>query len=209
MNYAPQVNTGTHGEYYTINGYHYDRHFPLSWALEPEVYARTPDNKVEKFKTGPQYCSTCNYFGTIRGVFVCYCSWCARNLFEYERGGIIRDNKLKPNPVHMIIEDEDLMAYPYMKHITMDEIGCEKIEQPPHETNDEDEITNVTYKDDNLLNYYNENCYEKNNYNKDNAYERNDHEEEYYEDKEEIKERRELARMERATSKYESRRDRG
>jgi len=53
-------------QYYTYKGVHYDIAFPLFWAL------------FETPQRGPHQCLNCLEYGSFRGVFIMYCSNCAK-----------------------------------------------------------------------------------------------------------------------------------
>ena len=65
---------GDQGKYYIHDGYRYDSHFPQEWA-------RCHDHPAAQSPVGgggPKNCWNCCQYGSINGVFVHYCSNCAR-----------------------------------------------------------------------------------------------------------------------------------
>lgn len=101
---------GEYGKYYLIDGYKYDIHFPIAWAIDHKI---NPD-KLNK-KTGPKECVNCFSHGSINNVFVHYCFYCM-SVYNGERGGFI---------FKAIYEsDENMWKYlPYMNGIKKTEIG--------------------------------------------------------------------------------------
>jgi len=72
------------GHYYVVNGVKYDRRFPEEWATNHLSFSDGhPDYTLH---TGPENCGNCSCYGSLRGVFVGYCSNCSRE-YNYERGG--------------------------------------------------------------------------------------------------------------------------
>lgn len=70
--------------YYVVNGVKYDRRFPEEWATNHLSFSDGhPDDILH---TGPENCENCSCYGSLRGVFVGYCSNCSRE-YKYERGG--------------------------------------------------------------------------------------------------------------------------
>ena len=65
---------------YVYNNIKYIHAFPKSWAR----------NHISD--TGPESCAMCVSYGTVDGIFVGYCSACARLYHDYERGLGFIDN---------------------------------------------------------------------------------------------------------------------
>jgi hypothetical protein len=59
---------------YIYNDILYIYSFPKTWS----------QNHI--LNTGPEYCTQCVSFGTVNGIFIGYCSDCARMYDNYERG---------------------------------------------------------------------------------------------------------------------------
>ena len=59
---------------YIYNNILYIYSFPKTWS----------QNHI--LNTGPEYCTQCVSFGTVNGIFIGYCSDCARMYDNYERG---------------------------------------------------------------------------------------------------------------------------
>jgi len=146
MNWAYESKRGTHGRYYTINGFHYDDNFPIEYALEyDKEFEYTYGRKTMTKKIGPQNCSQCRTQGYYRNVFVGYCSFCAKDVLDFTRGGDYGDGTAV-----LGISTHTLHAYPYMKGIKLYSIGCEKLgdeKQGP---------TQISDDDDNIIEYLSE-----------------------------------------------------
>ena len=109
--------------YYTIIineiEYHFDIHFPLEWALEYNLqYELVYDNTIISVSAGPSNCNNCACYGSLNGVFVCYCLNCADIIFNGERG-----NGASINSSNESIIDVDKL--PYMEGVEIEEIGFE------------------------------------------------------------------------------------
>ena len=76
---------GFQGEYYVIDGIKYDVHFPEEWARDHKDFKQESPYEDYLAQTGPEKCGNCSFYGTLRGVFVGYCSNCARE-YNFERG---------------------------------------------------------------------------------------------------------------------------
>jgi hypothetical protein len=117
------------GKYYIIDGFKYDIHFPLAWALDHRNYEPFYDEKTNEtriFGTGPKECRNCNADGSINGVFVGYCTTCLQHLYNYKRG----DHSIAPGmPINTLDESSLWKKYPYMDGIRISEIGYETEEQ--------------------------------------------------------------------------------
>lgn len=78
------------GKYiYIINNVVYSEHFPIEWALTPEKFEWDFNGETDTHIMGPgtskNHCGNCNYYGSLHGVFLGYCSNCAK-MYEYSRG---------------------------------------------------------------------------------------------------------------------------
>ena len=110
---------GVQGKYYIVDGFKYDIHFPLAWALDH----RFPSSLY--YGGGPKLCANCFEFGSIDNVFVGYCSNClgdfcgTRGKMEICPGTSIMD----------IPECEVWVKYPYMSGWRVDWIGDKNIEK--------------------------------------------------------------------------------
>lgn len=60
--------------YYSYDGELYADTFPEEWAKSPAP------------GTGPKYCENCCFYGSWNGVFIGYCSTCARDEYDGSRG---------------------------------------------------------------------------------------------------------------------------
>lgn len=77
---------GAQGEYYVIDGIKYDVHFPQEWANDHKDFPQGYPYEDLLATTGPEKCGNCEFYGSLRGVFVGYCRNCARE-YEFKRGG--------------------------------------------------------------------------------------------------------------------------
>ena len=100
-NFDPQFRYGDQGVYYEHDGCRYDSHFPHTWA-------RCHGSG------GPKRCPNCCAYGSIHGVFVHYCSNCAR--FHGDRHSI-------ELPKHITDERVLWEKVPYMTGVSFDQIG--------------------------------------------------------------------------------------
>ncbi len=112
---------GAQGKYYVINGVKYHMRFPLDWALNHEAHY-VPDCDAN-IKTGPVDCGNCKAYGSIRGVFVGYCSNCLRQYIEY--GNDWRGH-VSGLSIESTAEKDIWDTYPYMTNIPKAEIGDEE-----------------------------------------------------------------------------------
>jgi hypothetical protein len=140
---------GNQGKYYILDGYKYDIHFPLAWALDHhnhKPYYSEKKNKTYINGSGPKKCSDCSLFGSIYYVFIGYCSNCLRDVYHDKRG----DHSVAPGmSVGMLSECTLWKQYPYLNGVKFEEIG-DKIaqeEDDKEEELDEDEEYNK-YKED-------------------------------------------------------------
>lgn len=62
---------------YTVDDIRYDTRFPTEWAENHKT--------IDGIPTGPVNCKNCSFYGCINGVFVGYCSNCARD-YNFTRG---------------------------------------------------------------------------------------------------------------------------
>lgn len=102
---------GDNCNYYSYKGKYYTIQFPLEWVIN------------QKEKTGLNDCNGCYYHGRLNGVFIGYCTDCAIDVYNYERGhGFI-------NSIEDVDESrKDISAsYTYLRHVNMENIGDKKI----------------------------------------------------------------------------------
>jgi hypothetical protein len=106
---------GNQGNYYVVDGYKYDIHFPLVWALDHKC---TPNEYQNG--SGPKDCSNCFEYGSINNVFVGYCSNCLRDVYDYKRG----NHPIDPAaPINILSERELWIQFSYMNDVKISEIG--------------------------------------------------------------------------------------
>lgn len=111
---------GAQGKYYIVNEKKYSVYFPIAWAHQHLIFKINGCDD----KSGPEECGNCDYYGSIRGVFVGYCSNCLRNYHgsDHWRGCLVAPGI----PVYML-EDRDIWSqYPYMSGVPKSAIGDEE-----------------------------------------------------------------------------------
>ena len=116
---------GVQGEYYVINGIKYDVHFPQEWANDHKDFPQGYPYE-DYLATGPEKCCNCEFYGSLRGVFVGYCSNCARE-YEFKRGGGFCFD---------YCHEEMWKKLDYMKGVRLAQIGDLYIEQCEYEEPD-------------------------------------------------------------------------
>ena len=117
---AVAVFQGAQGKFYLVNDKKYHIRFPMDWAHNHMSFAI---NGYED-TSGPTECGNCNVHGSIRGVFVGYCSNCLRH---YAESGELRGNLVAPGLSVNMLRNEDIWAqYPYMYGVKKSEIGDEE-----------------------------------------------------------------------------------
>jgi hypothetical protein len=130
------------GKYYIIDGFKYDIHFPLAWALDHrnyEPYFDEETNETYVNGSGPKECNNCNAYGSINGVFVGYCTTCLQHVYNDKRG----DHSIASGmSINTLCESYLWKQCPYMDGVKISEIGYE-IEQQT-----EEEEPYIYYSDD-------------------------------------------------------------
>ena len=125
---------GAQGSYYLVNGYKYHPCFPIHWAMNHKTF-RHGEHDVG---TGPEKCGNCRTHGSIRGVFVGYCSNCLK---DYLDAGIWRGVVVVRGQSASKLQNLTLwMQYPYMYGIDMGEIG-DKPTASQDSNNSEDDLS--------------------------------------------------------------------
>ena len=101
---------GDNCNYYSYKGKYYTIQFPLEWVID------------EKEKTGLSGCNGCYYHGRLNGVFIGYCTDCAIDIYNYQRGhGFIHgveevdESKMETSATHR-----------YLKYVKMETLGDKK-----------------------------------------------------------------------------------
>ena len=117
---AVPVFEGAQGKYYIVEGKKYSMCFPIAWAYEHHTFHL----KNGDAKSGPKNCGNCDTYGSIRDVFVGYCSNCLRqyNKVQHCRGSLVAPGL----PVNMLKDKDMWMQYPYMFGVMKSEIGDEE-----------------------------------------------------------------------------------
>ena len=118
---------GAQGKFYIVNGVKYHYRFPIDWAHKHMTFTRTIINKktgvktTREIMTGPINCENCKSRGSIRDVFVGYCSTC---LQHYLNNGELRGRIVAPGLFVELLADLTIWEqYPYMFGICKPEIG--------------------------------------------------------------------------------------
>uniref|UniRef100_A0A6C0DU37 Uncharacterized protein n=1 Tax=viral metagenome TaxID=1070528 RepID=A0A6C0DU37_9ZZZZ len=98
--------------YYSYNGEHYTKTFPVIWA------------KTHIDGTGPKNCKSCKQYGSWNGVFVAYCVSCALK-YNFTRGYGIRYGIHNGEDNIFPCSDNygTSVTNTYMKDICIDEVG--------------------------------------------------------------------------------------
>ena len=114
---------GAQGKFYLVNGYKYHIRFPMDWAYTHKAF-RLPEEVEFNDGSGPEYCGNCAAYGSIRGVFVGYCSNCLKNYIDTNepRGRLTAPG----TSIDMVDNDTIWQEYPYMYGIPKSEIGDEE-----------------------------------------------------------------------------------
>jgi len=105
---------GSCGEYYNFNGVNYDIHFPIDWVFQYPI-------NVMIF--GPETCYSCFTNGYYNGVFVGYCSDCAR-IVNYKRGNGMIGNGIENE--EGLLEENSIWNV-YLQNTCLDDIGDENL----------------------------------------------------------------------------------
>ena len=108
---AVPVFEGVQGRFYVVDGEKYCVYFPIAWAHTHITFY----NKGFQQDTGPKKCGNCKTYGSIRGVFVGYCSNCLKTYHnsEFWRGC----NIVEGSSIEMMEENELWKQYPYLSGI--------------------------------------------------------------------------------------------
>ena len=115
------VYQGAQGKFYEFDGHKYHPRFPVDWAMN---HRKFQDREYE-IGTGPKECENCNAYGSIRGVFVGYCSGCLHYYSHLDDD--YRGNDYATGLPVYVLENQDMwMQYPYMHGVKKTEIGDEE-----------------------------------------------------------------------------------
>ena len=109
---------GAEGSYYVVNGYKYHPCFSIHWAMNHMSF---PGKHNTKCGSGPKDCYNCQAYGSIRGVFVGYCSNCLENYLNAGiwRGVVVVKGQDANNLPNLTLWTQ----YPYMYGIQKEDIG--------------------------------------------------------------------------------------
>ena len=113
---------GVNCDYYLLNGHKYHLCFPIQWAMNHhKTFHDDESGSVHESASGPADCENCKYYGSIKGVFVGYCSNCLRNYLD---AGIWRGVLIAPGSDINELQNLTLWTqYPYMYGIDKNSIG--------------------------------------------------------------------------------------
>ncbi len=114
---------GAQGKYYVVNGKKYHIRFPMEWAHTHKAFKLLGEVDFND-GSGPEYCGNCDAYGSIRGVFVGYCSGCLENYIDTNEP---RGRLVAPGLSVGMLENDDIWhQYPYMYNVKKSEIGDEE-----------------------------------------------------------------------------------
>jgi hypothetical protein len=114
---------GAQGKFYLVNGRKYHIRFPIDWAHNHKAFRLAGEIEFND-GSGPEHCGNCATHGSIRGVFVGYCSNCLQNYIDTNEP---RGRRVAPGTsINMVDNDTIWQEYPYMYGIPKSEIGDEE-----------------------------------------------------------------------------------
>ena len=113
---------GVQGRFYLVDGEKYSVYFPIAWAHDHITFY---NEEEQQLGTGPKNCGNCKKYGSIRGVFVGYCSNCLEN---YHDSGYWRGSLTAPtcSTITMLEERDMWSQYPYLSGVKKYSIGDEE-----------------------------------------------------------------------------------
>ena len=114
---------GAQCKFYLVNGHKYHIRFPMDWAHNHKAFRLVGEVEFND-GSGPEHCGNCATHGSIRGVFVGYCSNCLQNYIDTNepRGRLVAPSL----SVDMLENDDIWIQYPYMYNVPKSEIGDEE-----------------------------------------------------------------------------------
>ena len=115
------VYQGAQGKFYEFDGHKYHPRFPVDWAMNHRKF----QDGADEIGTGPKECGNCALYGSIRGVFVGYCSNCLE-YYTHVDDDYRGNNYAEGLPVYCLENETLWMQYPYMHGIKKSEIGDEE-----------------------------------------------------------------------------------
>ena len=111
------------GDYYVLEGFRYDARFPVAWATSHDETwhgggrgCADEESQLHVYYQGggPKNCGNCCEYGSRNGVFVHYCSNCARHHGDRHSADV-------PN---YITDDAELWELvPYMAGVSFAQVG--------------------------------------------------------------------------------------
>jgi len=135
---------GVQGRFYLVDGEKYSVYFPIAWAHEHITFY---NEEEQELGTGPKKCGNCKKYGSIRGVFVGYCSNCLENYHDsgYWRGSLTAP----PGSSITMLEESDMWSqYPYLSGVKKYSLGDEEEGVEAEDENHEDDDTTDVDEDD-------------------------------------------------------------
>ena len=135
---------GVQGRFYLVDGEKYSVYFPIAWAHQHITFY---NEEEEELDSGPKNCGNCKKYGSIRGVFVGYCSNCLEN---YHDSGYWRGSLTAPpgSSITMLKERDMWSQYPYLSGVKKYSLGDEEGVEAEDEEHEEDDLTDVDEEDD-------------------------------------------------------------
>lgn len=130
---------GAQGKFYLVNGKKYHIRFPIDWVHNHLSFRNTGyDNEIIEM-SGPEHCENCNTYGSIRGVFVGYCSNCLQNYADSNqpRGYLVWGGL----NIEYLNNEDIWNMYPYMYGVKKSEIGDEEDAEVTDEGFDLEKLT--------------------------------------------------------------------
>ncbi len=101
------------GMYYVWDGYKYAAQFPIKWAKNHLTVGELP-------MSGPKECLNCRSFGSIKGVFVAYCSNCVSYIYKDIAPERVNSSYVADEFKH---NEELWQAIPYLRGVDISTIG--------------------------------------------------------------------------------------
>lgn len=138
---------GVQGRFYLVDGEKYSVYFPIAWAHEHITFY---NEEEQELGTGPKKCGNCKKYGSIRGVFVGYCSNCLENYHDsgYWRGSLTAP----PGSSITMLEESDMWSqYPYLSGVKKYSLGDEEEGVEAEDENHEEDSTDVDEDDDSTV----------------------------------------------------------
>jgi hypothetical protein len=124
---SDQIQRYNDGAYYAYEGIVYIGTFPEEWATN-----HWPD-------TGPHECGNCFHWGSVRNVFIGYCTNCADHVYNGCRGRGFIDVATESENIYLSVFNT------YLKDINVDNINIENANTPDEVVYNDAYHANVFY----------------------------------------------------------------